>query len=102
MARLLASSGEIFILEEPTRGVDVGAKSEIYQIIQNFSQQGKSILIISSETNELLLLCHKILVMREGQVEGVFDHENVSEDLIIETALGVSINHESGEPITHG
>ena len=75
---------------------------EIYQIIQNFSLQGKSILIISSETNELLLLCHKILVMREGQVEGVFDHENVSEDLIIETALGVRINHESGEPITHG
>jgi ABC-type sugar transport system ATPase subunit len=102
LARLLASSGEIFILEEPTRGVDVGAKSEIYQIIQNFSLQGKSILIISSETNELLLLCHKILMMREGQVEGVFDHENVSEDLIIETALGVRINHESGEPITHG
>ncbi|BER91621.1 ATP-binding cassette domain-containing protein [Atrimonas thermophila] len=98
LARLLASSGEILILEEPTRGVDVGAKAEIYQIIQELSQNGKSILIISSETKELLLLCHRILVMREGHVANVFDQKSATEDLITETALGVRKSmHRGGE-----
>jgi inositol transport system ATP-binding protein len=66
LARALLTDPEILILDEPTRGIDVGAKSEIYGMIAGLAKQGKAILLISSELNEILSLSHRIVVMREG------------------------------------
>src|SRR5262249_31996685 len=68
IARSLLSDPEILILDEPTRGIDVGAKSEIYALIARLAEEGKAILLISSEMNEILALSDRILVIREGTV----------------------------------
>ena len=60
----------MLILDEPTRGVDIGAKSEIYRIIDELAQQGIGIIVISSEMPEIIGICDRVLVMREGQIEG--------------------------------
>ena len=75
LAKTLATSPTIVILDEPTRGVDVGAKSEIYKIIDELAKSGKSVIMISSELNELIAMCDRILVMHEGAVAGIFDRE---------------------------
>ena len=75
LARTLALDPDIVILDEPTRGVDVGAKSDIYRIIDRLAKAGKSVLMISSELNELIAMCDRILVMREGRVAGRFERE---------------------------
>ena len=81
LARTLALDPEIVILDEPTRGVDVGAKSDIYRIIDGLAKAGKSVLMISSELNELIAMCDRILVMREGAPAGCFDREFSAEAL---------------------
>ena len=58
------------ILDEPTRGVDIGAKAEIYRIIDQLAQNGVAVLVISSELPEIMGICDRILVMREGHIEG--------------------------------
>ena len=68
LARALLTDPEILILDEPTRGIDVGAKAEIYEMIAGLARQGKGILLVSSEMNEILALSDRILVMREGMV----------------------------------
>jgi inositol transport system ATP-binding protein len=70
IARALLAEPEILILDEPTRGIDVGAKAEIYSLIQELARDGKAILLISSEMNEILVLSDRILIMREGSVVG--------------------------------
>ena len=67
LAKTLATNPRIVILDEPTRGVDVGAKSEIYKIIDELAKSGKSVIMISSELNELIAMCDRILVMHEGE-----------------------------------
>ena len=60
----------MLIIDEPTRGIDVGAKVEIYNLINELSHKGVAILVISSETSELMGICDRILVMRKGQIQG--------------------------------
>jgi ribose transport system ATP-binding protein len=70
LARWLESAAEVVIFDEPTRGVDVGARYEIYQLIHALSRRGKAVVIVSSELGEVLGVCDRILVMREGRVNG--------------------------------
>jgi ribose transport system ATP-binding protein len=93
LARLLETNPKIIILDEPTRGVDVGAKSEIYRIIDDLAQNGAAILVISSEMPELVGICDRILVMREGRIVGEVggeDDQDITQEAIIALATGVS------------
>ncbi len=81
---------DVMILDEPTRGVDVGAKYEIYQIINDLAEQGKSILMISSELPELLGMCDRIYVMNEGKIIAELDHKDASQEIIMNHIMQAS------------
>lgn len=83
LARWLATKPKLLILDEPTHGVDVGAKSEIYQLIRNLAENGIGILLISSELPEILAMADRVVVMHEGHVTGTLLHEECTEDLIM-------------------
>ena len=70
LSRLLAATPKVLILDEPTRGVDVGAKSEIYSIIDNLAKSGTAILVISSDLPEITGICDRVIVMRSGRIAG--------------------------------
>jgi ribose transport system ATP-binding protein len=70
LSRLLELNPRVLILDEPTRGVDIGAKSEIYRLIDNLAQRGIGVIVISSELPELIGICDRVLVMREGRIAG--------------------------------
>ena len=89
VAKALARGPSILILDEPTRGVDIGAKSEIYRIIDGLAKRGHAVLMISSELNEILAMCDRTLVLREGRLAAVFDRKDFSPDLIGSAAAGV-------------
>jgi methyl-galactoside transport system ATP-binding protein len=85
-ARWLLTQPEILILDEPTRGIDVGAKYEIYSIIVNLAKEGKSIIMISSEMPELIGISDRIMVMCEGRVTGFLDGKNATQEEIMRMA----------------
>lgn len=91
LARGLATNPSILVLHEPTRGIDVGAKAEIYKILQNLAERGSAILIISSELPELISQCNRVLVMHNGRVAGEFQHEKATEEDILACAMGHTI-----------
>ena len=74
------------ILDEPTRGIDVGTKQEIYQLIKDLALEGKAIIIISSEMPELIGLSHRILVMHEGNLTGELKGEQITQEAIMTLA----------------
>lgn len=87
IGRWLATNPKVLILDEPTRGVDVGAKSEIYAIMNELAKKGMSIIMISSELPEILNMSDRIYVMREGKVRGCFSHaEGVTQEDIMQLA----------------
>ncbi len=91
IARWLESDADIIIFDEPTRGIDVGAKFEIYQLIQNLASQGKAILLISSELPEVMALCDPIMVMREGEIAGIIKNsDELRQNDLLNLALGKS------------
>lgn len=87
VARATALRPKLMILDEPTRGVDVGAKAEIHRIIGQLVEQGLSILMISSELPELLGMCDRIYVMNSGRIVGEFDREHATQEGILKVAL---------------
>ncbi len=86
LARWLLTEPDILILDEPTRGIDVGAKYEIYAIIADLAKRGKSIIMISSEMPELLGMSDRILVMCEGRLTGVLDGKEATQERVMELA----------------
>jgi len=86
LGRWLLTNPEILLLDEPTRGIDVGAKFEIYTIILELAKKGKSIIMISSEMPELLGMSDRIMVMCEGRLTGIIDRENATEEEIMRYA----------------
>lgn len=82
----LKNSG-IFIFDEPTRGIDVGAKNEIYKLMEGLIDQGKSIIMISSEMSELLRMSDRILVLCEGRLTGELDIAEATQEKIMEYAV---------------
>ncbi len=86
LAKWLLTNPEILFLDEPTRGIDVGSKSEIYQWIQRLASQGMGILLASSEMPELLGLCHRIIVLREGKMTSELVSQNTSQEEMMRAA----------------
>lgn len=83
LSKWLFAEPEVLILDEPTRGIDVGAKFEIYGIINELSAMGKGVLMISSEMPELLGMCDRIYVMNEGALVGELTAEEASQERIM-------------------
>jgi ABC-type sugar transport system ATPase subunit len=88
LARGLATRPAILLLHEPTRGIDVGAKADIYAILHNLAREGVGILIVSSELPELIGQCDRILVMHQGRLTGEFTSEQANEPAILACAMG--------------
>jgi ribose transport system ATP-binding protein len=88
LAKLLATDSEILIFDEPTRGIDVGAKQEIYQIMRKLVREGKSIIMISSEMIELLEMSDRLIVMHEGKVQKDLKREEFSQETVLRLASG--------------
>ena len=87
IARWLLKDSEIFIFDEPTKGIDIGAKSEIYKKIKELAKLGKSIIVISSELEEITQLCDRVVVMCEGKITKILDISEVSQEKIMEYAI---------------
>jgi len=87
LAKWFHADGTIVLLDEPTRGVDVGAKTEIYGLIQRLAEAGKAVLVISSEHQELFGLCDRVLVMAEGELRGELTPERYSEENLLALAM---------------
>lgn len=87
LSRWLLTNPEILLLDEPTRGIDVGAKYEIYKLINKLAEQGKAIIVVSSEMPELFGICDRILVMSNGRQSGIFSvNETTQEDIMTAAA----------------
>ena len=86
IGRWLLTKPEVLLLDEPTRGIDVGAKYEIYELIINLAKEGKGVIMVSSEMPELLGVCDRILVMSGGQLAGEVDAKNTSQEEILTLA----------------
>jgi ABC-type sugar transport system ATPase subunit len=85
----LATNPKVLIVDEPTRGVDVGAKAEIYQILRELVHNGLAIIMISSDLPEVLGLSDRIMVMREGRIAAVFSSQEATEQKVIAAASGI-------------
>jgi inositol transport system ATP-binding protein len=88
VSRWLLTSPDILILDEPTRGIDVGAKAEIHRLMSKLAQEGKAIIMISSELPEILGMSDRILVMHEGRVGGIFERKHATQESIMQAATG--------------
>ena len=88
IGRWLAAETEIFLFDEPTRGIDIGAKSEIYEVIEKLAQNGKVILVISSEMPEIIRISDRVLVMREGEIVAELKGNDITEANIAQYAIG--------------
>src|SRR5947209_16221949 len=88
LAMLLARRPSLLIVDEPTRGIDVGTKAEVHRRLEELAGEGVAILVISSELPEVLRLANRILVMREGRLVAEFDHAHASEETIVAAATG--------------
>jgi len=95
VARWLAVQPRILIVDEMTRGIDVGAKQEMYKIIQDLRKEGMSIVFISSELPEIIGLCDRVLVMYKGKIMGEVAREEFSDELILAYAMGAKQNSVS-------
>lgn len=93
IAKWLNTNSDIFIFDEPTKGIDVGAKSEIYNLMNDLVKEGKSIIMISSEMPELLAMSDRVYVMCEGRITGELSKEDCTQEKIMELAtIGGSLN----------
>jgi ribose transport system ATP-binding protein len=90
LARWLAAEASLLVMDEPTRGVDVGAKVEIYELMNRLTDAGAGILMISSELPEVLGMSDRIYVMRRGRVEATFDAASATEERVLQAALGLA------------
>jgi ribose transport system ATP-binding protein len=88
LARVLQPDPKVVVLDEPTRGVDVGAKRDIYFLIRRLASEGRGIIVVSSELLELIGLCHRVLVMRQGKLVAELPEGQLSEELLIAHATG--------------
>lgn len=89
LGKWLAADSKLIIFDEPTRGIDVGAKYEIYKLINDLVESGRSILMISSEMEELIGMSDRIIVLAEGEMTGELQKEEFNSDTIMSYASGV-------------
>ena len=86
IGRWLLTDPEVLLMDEPTRGIDVGAKYEIYQLIIDLANRGKGVIFVSSEMSELLGICDRILVMSNGRIGGIEDADKLDQEKIMTLA----------------
>ena len=90
IAKWMLRDTEIFLLDEPTRGIDIGAKFEIYSLIHELTKQKKAVILVSPEMEELIGLCNRIYVMYEGAILDEVEGERKTQEVIINNLLGVN------------
>jgi ribose transport system ATP-binding protein len=90
VAKLLLVDASVVLLDDFTRGIDVGTKAELFQLLRSLTAQGKSIVFFSSEAQELIEMCDRVLVLREGKIAAVLSGELKSEDRLMRAAFGLS------------
>ena len=88
ISKWLNTSAKLYIFDEPTRGIDVGAKAEIYQLIVQLAEEGNAIIVVSSELPEVIGISDRIIVMHEGQIKGSIDKSKATEENIMTLAVG--------------
>jgi ribose transport system ATP-binding protein len=98
IGRWIAAGARILLFDEPTRGIDVGAKAEIYALIERLAAEGRSMLVVSSELPEILRVADRVLVMREGRIAGVLERDALSEEAIVKLAVPQSSPSPTSSP----
>ncbi|QDA36570.1 sugar ABC transporter ATP-binding protein (plasmid) [Paracoccus liaowanqingii] len=98
IGRWLAADVDILLFDEPTRGIDIGAKSEIYDLIAELARSGKSIIVVSSELPEILRVSDRVMVMREGRISAILGGDDISEDAIAANAIPRSRGPDTPAP----
>jgi ribose transport system ATP-binding protein len=88
LAKVLHPQPQVVVLDEPTRGVDVGAKRDIYFLVQQLAREGRGVIVVSSELVELIGLCHRVIVMRSGRIQAELAAVQLSEEELIAYATG--------------
>jgi ribose transport system ATP-binding protein len=90
LAKWFHTNGEIYLFDEPTRGIDVGAKQEIYQVMLDLLRQGKCIIMVSSDMPEMVSMADRVMVMKNGRIVGSLDRGEISEENILQLSIGGS------------
>ena len=85
----MSTNPKVLILDEPTKGIDVGAKAEIYKLIDEFTAQGGCVIMVSSEMPEILGMSDRIAVMHEGELAAVFDRDEATQEKLLSAAAGL-------------
>jgi ribose transport system ATP-binding protein len=89
LAKIMEADPRIVIIDEPTRGIDVGTKQQIYHFIAALAAEGMSVVVISSEMPEIIGICHRVLVMRSGRITGELTGDAINENEIVRYAAGL-------------
>jgi ribose transport system ATP-binding protein len=90
LAKWLYAGAEVLLFDEPTVGVDVGAKAEIYRMMEALASEGKAVLMISSDTPELIAVCDRVAVMRSGRLAAVLEGGEITEENVLRHSMGVN------------
>jgi ABC-type sugar transport system ATPase subunit len=93
LAKWLYAGAEVLIFDEPTVGVDVGAKAEIYRMMEALASEGKVVIMISSDNPELIGVCDRVAVMRNGRIVATLEGERITEEQILRHSMGVEEAH---------
>jgi ABC-type sugar transport system ATPase subunit/ribose/xylose/arabinose/galactoside ABC-type transport system permease subunit len=102
IAKTLLVNADVLLLDEPTRGVDIGAREEIYEIIKTLAENGKSIILVSSDWEELIMYCDRVLVMAEGKMTGELDGKDITEEKIMHLSTIAHISKKEDKPHKNG
>jgi len=102
VAKWLASNPQVLIMDEPTRGIDVGAKADVHALMSQLARDGVGIIMISSELPEILGMSDRILVMYEGSVAAILDREEATQEMIMAYASGETVDDETTDATTEG
>lgn len=102
LAKWLPIEPQVLLLNDPTRGVDIETKREIYLMLRGFAEEGRSVILVSSDTPELVNLCDRVLVLREGRGVAVLEGDQISEEAIVGAAMGLGGGDRTAPPLPEG
>jgi ribose transport system ATP-binding protein len=91
LAKWLSLKPKVMLLDEPTRGIDIGSKEEIYKLLRTLSEKGIIVLLISSDMEEVMSVCDRVMVMHEGQISGILTQNECTEEKLMNLAVGKSV-----------
>jgi ribose transport system ATP-binding protein len=98
LAKVMASTPDVLIVDEPTRGIDIGTKSQIYHFLAQLAAAGKALILISSDMSEVIGMAHRVAVMHQGSIAGVLSGEEINEIEIMRDATGL----KTAKPSSNG